>query len=212
LNIHTKKKKIASLKKDPNWLTTDSYWWGKDGVGLEEVKIFPENDFAIGRIVPFTPSPQMIYPKIKNPDNLKPGTSLCKLGYPFHQINATYNDQTNTFELSPGALPVPVFPIDGILTRFFSSGKTSDGKYDKHFIETSSPGLMGQSGGPIFDKNATIWGIQSHTSSLPLGFTPKISKNGKDVEEHQFINVGLGVHPGVIVNILTDNGIKFELG
>ena len=211
LNPHTKRKKIASLKKDPNWFVTDSYWWGKDGVSLDDVKIFPEIDLAIGRLNPFNPDLIKNYPKIKNPCDLKPGTSLCKLGFPFHQINATYDEQTKSFQLAKNALPMPVFPIDGILTRFIYAGKTKDGKYDVKFIETSSPGLMGQSGGPIFDVNATIWGIQSHTNSMPLGFTPKVSKNGKEIEENQFINVGCGVHSEVLVNILTDNDIKFEL-
>ena len=212
LNPHTKKKKIERLKKDPKWLTNDSYWWGKNGVNLADAKIFPEIDLAIGRLDPFLPESGKVYPKIKNPYELKPGTSVCKLGYPFHQINATFSDQTGAFQLAPDALPVPVFPIEGILTRFLLGGKTKDGKYDIKYIETSSPGLMGQSGGPIFDTTATIWGIQCRTTSLPLGFSPKITKNGKEIEENQFINVGIGVHPEVIVNILTDNGIKFELG
>lgn len=210
MNPHTKKIKISKLKKDPNWIVNDSVWWGKDGVSLNDIVMFPENDFLIGRLDPFVPEPGKKYPKIKNPSDLKPGTSLCKLGYPFHEIKGTFNEQTQMFVLAQGALPAPVFPIDGILTRF-QMGTTPNGKEIK-FVETSSPGLMGQSGGPIFDKNATIYGIQSHTTSLPLGFIPKVSKNGKEIEENQFINIGIGVHPEIIVKMLTENGIKFELG
>jgi hypothetical protein len=38
-----------------------------------------------------------------------------------------------------------------------------------------------------------------------------VKRNGKEVEENQFLNVGLGVHPEVIVAFLTANGISFKL-
>ena len=208
LSLRQKRDKISRLKRDLNWLTNESYWWGKDGVSLDDIKINPQNDLVIGRLNPYIPRPEQIYPKIKNPSNLLPGMSLCKFGYPFHQITATFIDERNTFQLSPESLPVPVFPIEGILTRFVNR-QNPDGTIG-HFIETSSPGLRGQSGGPIFDKNAVICGIQSHTSHLPLGFSPKLKVNGREVEEHQFINVGVGVHPEVIIGMLSDNGIRYE--
>ena len=212
LPARSKEERIASIPRDPGWVINESYWWGMDGVTLEDVKIFDKNDLAIGRLEPFRPETVQQYPKIKDPSTLKPGTSLCKLGFPFHQIHAAYNKETNTFELAGDALPVPFFPMDGILTRFIHGGKADDGDYEIKFIETSTPGLMGQSGGPIFDRDATVWGIQSHTNHIPLGFSPKIARNGTEVEENQFINVGCGVHPETIVNVLLDNGIPFELG
>lgn len=90
-------------------------------------------------------------------------------------------------------------------------GKSKDGKYEIKFLETSSPGLRGQSGGPIFDSKGTIWAVQSQTMHLQLGFSPKIQKNGHEVEENQFLNVGLGIHPELIVAFLRDNNIKFDI-
>lgn len=113
--------------------------------------------------------------------------------------------------MTPGTLPIPLFPMEGIYTREVVAGKSKDGKYDIKFIETSSPGLRGQSGGPIFDTEGSIWALQSHTSHLPLGFSPKINKNGKEVEENQFLNVGRGVHIELIVNFLRENVIKHTL-
>jgi S1-C subfamily serine protease len=115
------------------------------------------------------------------------------------------------FTLLPGTLPIPRFPIEGIMTRDANAGKSKDGKYDIRFIETSTPGLKGQSGGPIFDVKGAIWGIQSHTTHLPLGFSPKIKRNGKEIEENQFLNVGLGIHPSLLISFLTDNGVKFQV-
>jgi hypothetical protein len=211
LDQQAQDREIAKLASDPNWITTFTFWWAQDGVTLQDVKLYPELDLAIGRLEPFRNFPTKVYPKIKNPDHLKPGTSLCKLGFPFHQVSATFDEQKNLFVFAPGSVPVPVFPMEGILTRFKIGGKTSDNRFDIKHIETSSPGLRGQSGGPIFDTSAVVWGIQSKTDHLQLGFSPRIVKDGKEIEENQFINVGLGVHPETIIKVLNENNIQFEL-
>ncbi len=211
LSVKQRCKKISRLKSNPKWITNHSFWWGQDGVHLQELKVLPEGDLAVARLEPFVPEVVSTYPILKNPSNLPIGRSLCKLGYPFHQIEATFDEETNRFTLPPNALPVPRFPIEGIYTRNVLTGKSKDGKYEIKFLETSSPGLRGQSGGPIFDTKGTIWAVQSHTAHYPLGFSPKVKKNGREVEENQFLNVGLGVHPEVLVAFLNDNGVRFEL-
>lgn len=210
LNPKIKNKKIAKIPKKPEWITHHSFWWGMDGRQLEKFKIFKELDLVVGKLKIFNPELIKNYPKIKNPSNLKIGTSLCKLGYPFHNIQATFNQQNNSFTFVENVFPLPLFPIDGLYTRNAIGGKTEDGKYDIKFLETSSPGLRGQSGGPIFDVNGTICAIQSKTIHLPLGFSPIIHKNGKNIEENQFLNVGLGIHAETIIQVLNDNGVKFE--
>ena len=76
------------------------------------------------------------------------------------------------------------------------------------FIEVSTPGLRGQSGGPVFDTEGRVCGIQSHTSSLPLGFSPKIEHGGHKTVENQFINVGFASHVKEVLDLLRDNGIR----
>ncbi|HQN28938.1 MAG TPA: serine protease, partial [Mesotoga sp.] len=75
------------------------------------------------------------------------------------------------------------------------------------FIETSSPGLLGQSGGPILDVTGKVWAVQSRTVHLPLGFSPKVRKDGREIEENQFLNVGWGVHVEMIVDAMKSSGI-----
>ncbi len=193
------------------WITNFSYWWGKDGARIDNFIIYPFADLAVGKLTPFLPSEINNYPIIKNPANLKLGTSLCKLGFPFHEIQATFNEDTENFTLNPGSLPIPRFPIEGIYTRNLIQVNPNDNTKQTKFIETSSPGLKGQSGGPIFDTAGNIWAIQSKTSHIPLGFNPKIKQGNREVEENQFLNVGLGVHTEVIVSFLTDNNISFQL-
>ena len=211
LNDKMKHKKIKRLKPNSKWIKNNSFWWGRDGVELKDIKLLQEGDLIIGRLDPFDPRSVESYPVFKNPTYLSIGTSLCKLGYPFYEINATFDEANNAFRLAPGTLPLPRFPIEGIYTRNIMTGKSKDGRYDIKFLETSSPGLRGQSGGPIFDTKGTIWAMQSRTMHYPLGFSPKIQKNGREVEENQFLNVGWGTHSELIVAFLKDNNIKFDI-
>jgi hypothetical protein len=77
------------------------------------------------------------------------------------------------------------------------------------YIETSSPGLKGQSGGPMFDINGVVWAIQAKTIHLPLGFDAEVPGR-KGHTEHQFLNVGLGVHPETLLGALRNLGVAFE--
>lgn len=211
LTAKQKHKRISHLKSNPKWITNQSFWWSNDVGRIQEVKVLQEADLAICRIEPFDPKAISTYPTLKNPSKLPLGTSLCRLGFPLYELEATFNQEKNQFVLAPNALPVPRFPIEGIFTRHISMGKSKDGKYEIKFLETSSPGLRGQSGGSIFDTKGTLWGIQSKTIHFPLGFSPKVKKDGREVEENQFLNVGWGVHPEVLVAFLKDNDIKFTL-
>lgn len=211
LDFKQKRKRVNHLKSNPKWVTNASLWWGSDGRRIDKFKVLAEADLAIGQLTPFDPKSISTYPTLKDPSNLPLGTSLCKLGFPFHSIKATFDEANNRFTFEPGALPVPRFPIEGIFTRHVAAGKTKDGKYEVKFLETSSPGLRGQSGGPIFDIRGTVWGIQSKTVHFPLGFSPKVKKDGHEVEENQFLNAGWGVHPELLIAFLRDSGIQFNL-
>lgn len=203
-----RKKQIGKLRPNPKWVRNHSFWWGKDGVELKDVSGLQKADLAIGRLEPFEATPSARYPVLKDPTkNLRPGTSLCKLGFPFHKIQASFDEPNNRFELPREAFPVPRFPIDGIYSRNILVPKRPEDKYEVKFLETSSAGLRGQSGGPIFDVKATLWGLQVKTAHLALGFNPKVRKNGREVEENQFLNVGWGVHPETLAAFLRDNKV-----
>ena len=77
------------------------------------------------------------------------------------------------------------------------------------YIETSTPGLKGQSGGPIFDSHGNIYGMQVITNHLPLGFHPMVEYDGRKVVENQFLNVGVGVHVRTIRDILDARGVDY---
>ena len=145
---------------------------------------------------------------VKDPASLRPGTSLCRLGFPFHALTAAWDDQTEQFQLPEGALPAPLFPIEGIFTR----GVRLESSPRPRFIETSSPGLQGQSGGPVFDTEGRLWGIQSRTRHLDLGFSPQLEAAGEQVIEHQFLNIGLAVHPAELLDLANEKHITVTVG
>ena len=211
LTTKHKAKERNKLKTNPKWITEHSFWWNWNGVEAKDVKVLRKADIAIARLEPFKSTMITDYPIFKDPSKIDVGTSLCKLGFPFHDVKTDFDERENRFRLLPGTLPLPFFPIEGIYTRNIFVGKSDDGKFDIKFLETSSPGLRGQSGGPIFDTKGTVWAIQSQTRHYPLGFSPIVNKDGREIEENQFLNVGVGVHPETIASFLTTNGIDFRL-
>ena len=196
--------------KDPNGITNHSFWWGWDITRLNDVFVDRTMDIAVGRLEPFNKEWITEYPTIKDPSKMRPGTSLCKLGFPFVAVTAAFDEKNNSFRLADGTLPLPLFPIEGMHTRNIEHGKSADG-IDALYVETSSPGIRGQSGGPIFDKDCNICGIQLRTNHMPLDFKAKTVVNGKEVEENQFINLGIGLHAKTIAELLEKKNIRFRM-
>lgn len=211
LSAHDKNKKLSKVKVNPKWIRTYSYWWGADYHGMADIQLLADNDLAIGKLTNYNSQFCPQYPVFKKPDNLMLGTSLCKLGYPFHEVKASFNETSHSFQIAPDALPIPRFPIDGIFTREVLQPKTSNNPFEIKFIETSTPGFRGQSGGPIFDTEGNIWAIQSRTAHLALGFSPKVVVDNKEINEHQFINVGRGVHIETILQFLNKNEVQHRI-
>jgi len=118
------------------------------------------------------------------------------------------DEGSGQFQFAPGSLPIPRFPLDGILTRHVQLVDPNV-KTTARFIELSTPGLRGQSGGPVFDVNGTVWGVQSQTRSLELGFRPSAETKGKKIEENQFLNVGWAAYVSDILKLLDDIGVSY---
>lgn len=151
---------------------------------------------------------------LKDTTQIKQGRSLCKLGYPFPEFNNfEYHagrddiDWTNT-----GNPNSPRFPLDGIVTRFVGTEH-----HQVTAIEMSTPGLRGQSGGPLFDRNGIIYGMQFQTSHLHLGFDiadKEIIQDGRKmhVSNYPFLHVGHCIHVDRIKDFLDEYRIKYYEG
>ncbi len=116
---------------------------------------------------------------IKDSSNIKQGKYFCRTGFPFPEFNNfKHNAEVDDIEWTNTGNPnSPSFPIDGIITRFV--GDPNGGGITG--IEMSTPGLRGQSGGPLFDSNGDVYGMQFATNHLHLGF---------DIKDKEIFNEG----------------------
>ena len=147
---------------------------------------------------------------LKDSTQLKQGKSLCRFGFPFSEFtnfeHDLINDEINF--TNTGNMGSPSFPIDGIITRHVAEGQKIVG------LELSTPGLRGQSGGPLFDTDGLVCGMQSVTVQYHMGFDEQkieiISKGKKtNTINHSFLNVGRCVHVDAIKDFLKLNNIKY---
>ena len=212
LTEREKGRQLRRLRAEPRWITNLSYFWGQSGIETPRTFFRDElADIALLKLDNLDTSHVAAYPVFKNPaSGLPVGTLLCRLGFPFHAVKTDFDPVTGNFNVAPGVLPVPFFPLEGMHTRVAQIVDASTGRQVK-FVETSSPGLGGQSGGPIFDSEGNVWAMQSRTVHFPLGFSPKVKEPNREVVEHQFLNVGLGVHVEEIIRMLRANRISFRM-
>ena len=199
----------SQIKLDPTFITNHSFWWSWDGVRVKEAYMHRQEDIVICKLEPFDPSWIREYPVLVDPDSLHPGTSLCRSGFSFADITASWDETHKTFQIRRIPAKETIFHNDGIHTRYVSKGMAED-KHEMLYVETSTPGLKGQSGGPIFTTKGHIYAMQVATAHMPLGFSPTIEVDGRTEVANQFMNVGLGLHVKIIREILDEHGIRYD--
>lgn len=147
---------------------------------------------------------------LKDSSAIRQGMYLCRLGFPFPEFtNFRYNETTDDIEwTTTGVQASPRFPIEGMVTRFLGDENRIFG------IELSTPGLRGQSGGPLFDDKGVVYGMQFSTKHLHLGFDivdKEILTNNrvKKVSDYSFLHLGQCIHVDIIKEFLRENSVKF---
>ena len=143
----------------------------------------------IGRYHVSTSKSRGLFSKRSNPQ------LLCRAGFPFVEKYPVWDQNKNNFEFE-NVFPVPMFVNEAFVSRYL-------GKASGVWIETSSPGLKGQSGGPLLDRHGYVCGMQVNTKSYPLNFKGT---------ENQFLHVGRAVHVASIRKALYDFKIRFYQG
>jgi ribosomal protein L24E len=175
------------------------------------IHLHPTLDLAIIQFRDFSSRSYSGYAHfLKTSNRIKKGKYLCRIGYPFPEFtNYHYDKHTNDIVwTTEGRIDTPSFPIDGIVTRHIGENNHIVG------VEMSTPGLRGQSGGPLFDGNGIIYGMQSSTRHLHLGFDQvnrEVITDGQSrrVSNYPFLNVGQCVHVDVIKSFLREKRVKF---
>ena len=64
----------------------------------------------------------------------------------------------------------------------------------------------------MFDVDCRVWGIQSRTHHLDLGFSPKVASPAGETVEHQFLNVGIATHPSELLDLAAEKGVRIRVG
>lgn len=173
--------------------------------------LHPTLDLAILKFKDIKQTYYTSYAKfLKEGTQLLQGKSLCRFGFPFVEFTNFQHDLIND-EINftnTGNMGSPSFPIDGIITRHVADGQKIVG------LELSTPGLRGQSGGPLFDTSGIVCGMQSVTVQYHMGFDEQkieiISKGRKtNTTNHSFLNVGRCVHVDAIKDFLKLNNVKY---
>jgi hypothetical protein len=148
---------------------------------------------------------------LKDETLIQQGKFLCRLGFPFPEFtNYTFNAATDDIEWTNTGINVsPRFPIEGMVTRFLA-----DEPHGLYGIELSTPGLRGQSGGPLFDSNGIVYGMQFSTKHLHLGFDLidkeiMVNSTHKKVSDYSFIHLGQCIHVNAIKAFLKEHNVKF---
>jgi hypothetical protein len=175
---------------------------------IAENIVLPAADLALVRLEPFDPGQIAAYPTLRPEDeSVRPGMPIARLGYPFHEVKADFDEERKSFDITSG-FPVPRFVSDGIVSRFRAS-RTDDG-VEYEYIQTSTPGLRGQSGGPLLDEAGRVCGVQSKTVHFDLGFDAHIERDGERLVEHQVLNVGEAAHVSSVRTFLREHDIECD--
>lgn len=183
-----------------------------DGTLNLEIVAHPNLDVALLHFKNFSRLLCTAFPVFpEDTSNLKQGKFLCRLGFPFPEFtNFEYTQHADTITWSEtGRSDTPIFPIDGMLTRHLiaENGQVVG-------FELSTPGLRGQSGGPAFDVDGKVWGMQSATNHLDLNFdvNKEVIRNGekKNIRDSAFLHVGHCVHVDILKSFMQQHNVLFQ--
>jgi len=178
------------------------------------LKMHPTLDIALLKFSDFTTLSCTTFPMFaRNGGDLKQGQFLCRMGFPFPEFtNFAYDSTTDTINWNQvGQKQTPRFPIEGMVTRGLrdTAGAVIG-------CELSTPGLRGQSGGPAFDTEGRIWGMQASTNHLDLNFDVNMDvvRNGikKRVKDSAFLHVGHCVHVDALKDFMREHAVAFTEG
>ena len=185
-----------------------------EGTLQAEVRLHPELDVALIHFEGYKRLHCTSFPTFgSNGSDLKQGKFLCRLGFPFPEFsNFRYDPAADSIEWTQtGQNFTPRFPIEGMLTRHLGHPQLGVVGF-----EMSTPGLKGQSGGPAFDRDGRVWGMQAATGHLDLDFdvNQEVVREGqkKRVRDSAFLHVGHCVHVDVLKAFMKQHSVTFQEG
>src|SRR5262249_5040589 len=87
IDRHERRRRLRAIPRiRPDDTANSSTWLGRDELQIKEGYAFELADIAVVRVEPWDPAWVPAYPVFKDPNKgFDPGTSLCRMGFPFHR-------------------------------------------------------------------------------------------------------------------------------
>ncbi len=187
------KQQQTKKENDPEKkIENHSFWWGGDGKSLKDIKPFPESDLVVGRLDPFDPSEIMEYPVFVTPEEMSFGTSLCRVGYPFSIIRASFDKKNSRFLMDSKSLP-SLYPIEGIYTRTVVAPASKRQRRLRNSLRPLRQVFLARAAADSGHEREGL-GNPEQDGSFAAGLQPEtLRRGGKEIEENQFSQRWLGV-------------------
>ncbi len=161
--------------------------WGWKGVSIDDVFVDTDSDLAIGKLVGFDGDWVSEYPAFCEPEDIVLGMQVGRLGF-------TMDDGDDIAAAS-------AFMNCGIVSQDYR-------ETGARYLVTSTPGIKGQSGGPVFDRDGAICGLQVSTRVAELGYHHmKDSGNTAALTSCE----GLVVHVETVRSFLDAAGVPYRI-
>lgn len=132
------------------------------------------NDLMLLKIKDYRPGTIKAFPKFlkRSEGELSKGTPLVRLGFPkdppYSNVSFTWDEANKRFHWDAEKSRLTYFHNDGVVTGYV------DREHNVRLLETSSPALMGQSGGPILTAHGSVVGLQSRNTVLDDSTNPPL--------------------------------------
>lgn len=170
----------------------------------------PGCDLAIIKFEGFTKLNCHSFPKFKkDTSDIKAGKNLCRLGYAFPIINHFYYDKdSDNIIWKPNGYINPPLALEGMITRLIPIDHIN-------CIEMSTPGYDYMSGGPLFDQEGSIYGMNIGVRNLYTNFNcDNVDiyhlRKKKTVTEYPFAHLGVCIPCNIITDFLDYLHIRYD--
>ena len=208
LTAKQRQRKISSLyAKVPVSSTSVGFMFMVPTVGVSRGIVDEVVDLGLFKLEGYQVPPSY-QPPVFRTGSAATGEMLCRVGYPFNRIKATWDNGSKTFNLE-NPYPMPMFANEALVSQrvdILVENDPNPPKYQRRMFQTSTPGIKGQSGGPLVDPDGMVCGVQVMTQHYPLEFSPTY----KGRKEHQFFNSGVAVSVKTIQGFLTEHGVQYK--
>ena len=153
-------------------------------------------DLGVCRLEPFDAEAIPAYPIFRDVSSapIEQGMSVCRLGFPFCDVPASYNEERNEFVLDERAFPVPRFALDGIVARFNRRVRRRRASRRRCSSRRRRRGFAGRAAVRSSTRRGACAASSRTRPTSTSGSTRSTARRRDVVTERQFLNVGAATH------------------